>query len=488
MDDKIKIAQKILDKSPEYLAKLNSIPKRKLAGIPDEKLAAIAEELVYMHDIDQFMHTTEATDSKHWHTYTKVSQACLEEVVTAGVLEWKYDETVLAGVQKVFHAMPEEIGLLYVSLLLKSPQDVAQRMMAEDAALLLRTEDTASQHKIRFLNMSIVPLSINMELGLIAEKLGLKGSCCTTADLHKKIKTKFSGAGLICLVRRNANLEVDVWSLINSNVTNKLLGKYSASRGLNENILCRFANVRKIDPGPKDGYRTYDHEIFGEVGTPMFVIESLSPSMWRFMGIDSYSQPLPAEDATKLAQYLLTKNPCASCVGYHHMHEQIAMQNMFFSHDNSQEIKSIIDASTDVDMSAIKMEIQTQAYKMVQAINIQSQYKFAASIYALDFVGMIETILIKMFDSQLVDSQQVDSQLVDIAELKVSYMAEARNTARSIGKALVTDLSAFSIADESNIVAHLEKIISTTLDKKIKQEGSVMQIITLKALLFSKNT
>ncbi len=353
-------------------------------------------------------------------------------------------------------------------------------------------------HGMKFRSMGFIPQSPSMAITDMLTSQGIDGD-----DLHKLATP---GTILIMLYKTISQIEIDTWVLRDPHATRHLLGEYVQYRGLSDGILKRSKNITYLDC--KDCSKQYHHSnvpfeiVGGESYEDAYVIETLGLDKWRFVC------PFAANSQYKIKRHLIEpfiaylKGSSQSRVSAYHKHqEHIIANKMFFSRTIQPSVEYLESLAQDADMSTVKHNLTIALEKILDSEfgtfdadpdskkAPPSFYHILSKIQAAGIKDKIMSVLIAEF-RDLTKYHEFELILAKssfpTSEILLSYIVEMQNFATIMYKALVDHVKdSQSDFDHSThpIRQLLSSAVKAAVDEKIKQEGSIMNIINFKSRL-----
>jgi hypothetical protein len=349
--------------------------------------------------------------------------------------------------------------------------------MLEDAkTFVLSYKMNPTDHSIfKYKALGFIPQSPFESLATL-----LKGQGIT------ELKTPPENCIIIALYKTLSSIEMNTWILRDLKSTRELLGEYVIYRGLSEGNIKRNTNITYLCKDDK--CKTYDRsfDIFGDQTKfeYAYVIETLGGDMWRFLCPYIGSPKLSSYRVRSLLAYLTKETGLTRIDAYNRNHERIMSSRMCFSRTVKPNIEFLESLAQDANMASVKHNLIVALEKEMNDVPITDAYHTLAYVQNM---GIKDTIL-KVLSNEFKELIQYDEfkQLLDqssfpTSEIFPSYLIEMQKLAQILARAIISKISDALEQPITNDI--ILACMREAIDEKIKQEGSIMSVVNMKARL-----
>lgn len=330
------------------------------------------------------------------------------------------------------------------------------------------------------------------------------------------IKSLVSDTAIVILLYKTiSSIEIDTWLLRDLGKTKQLLGEYAVNRGLTSGILTRCTNIRYLEsesksdiPITKPAKETkqtkkdkqtkrskHMYEILGdrEKYTEGYVLETLGGDKWRYLC------PFSSGGSYSVAKYklepflmYLTTNRMSKIAAYNKHQHQLILNKMFFSRTMQPSVEYLESLAQDADMSSVKHNLTIaleQLLKTNAKMELKSFYHVLSYLQTLNIKETITSVLLDEFRnlSQYEEFTSIlEKSSFPTSEILLSYIVEMQKFAHILYKAFIDNMKDKQHDFDTKSIP-LDQIINAaikdSIDEKIRQEGSIMNIINFKSRL-----
>ncbi len=341
-------------------------------------------------------------------------------------------------------------------------------------------------HTIKFRSMGFIPQSPLMPQAELMKAF----------EPLTELNALASGTTIVVKLSKTISpIEIDTWMLRDMKTTKALLGEYAIGRGLNAGILKRHANIRYLEcEGCKLATKSF--EIIGDVDsyTDGYVVETLGADKWRFLCPMSTASPagykVPKYLLAPFVEYLTTET--MSRVAAYHKHQQrLIMDKMFFSRTMAPSVEYLENLAGDADMSSVKhnLIITLEPELDIGKREMKSFYHVLSFVQNLNLKDKITEVLLNEFRNLAKYeefTQILEKSSFPTSEIMLSYIVEMQKFSHILYKAFVDHLKEQQHDFDTGAVALdiiLRTALKTAIDEKIRQEGSIMNVVNFKSRL-----
>ena len=348
-------------------------------------------------------------------------------------------------------------------------------MIEEDKSFVLDTSSSVDI-SIKFRTLGFIPQNQLQSVESILQSHNIEGN-----DIRKLATEKVI---VVLLYKTLSPIEIDTWILKNIHYSKQLLGDYNQYRGVNSGVIARGENIKYL----KAHESKKKVEVVGDVKDFEYgyVLETLDLTNWRFLCPFNASSEYKVKKhmLNQLLLYIQDSDQTSRINNYHRHQERIIMDNMFFSRTMKPNYEYIETLAHNVDMSNIKHNITIMLSKLIKIDDTKNFYQLLSYIQSLGIKDAIIAVLLDEFEvlEQYDEFKNVlNKSSFPTSEIMLSYIIEVQNFAHILQKAIIDNIK--TTPRDIPLQQVVDTSVQKAMDEKIRQEGSVIDVINFKSRL-----